>query len=126
MGSGVCFGGVVDAAFARLGLPISDLTSGQLNLASVKTIRTVAMAIGVFSGCLLGMTSLLFMDLDKKERLKKQKALGTIFATLAEEGSDLCNVERCALYIVEDDAKHVWSAAKKVRVSENIAQLRKE
>ncbi len=88
--SGVCFGGVVDAVFTKLGLPVSDMTSDQLTLGSVRAVRTTAMAVGVFSGCLLGMTSLLFMDLDKKERLKRQKELETIFATLAEEGSDLC------------------------------------
>ena len=37
-------------------------------------------------GCLLGMTSLLFMDLDKNERLKKQRELRTLFATLMEAG----------------------------------------
>ena len=36
------------------------------------------------------MTSLLFMDLDKAARLKKQKELETIFSTLAEEGTSLC------------------------------------
>jgi hypothetical protein len=40
----------------------------------------------VVLGCLLGMTSLLFMDLDKNERLKKQRELRTLFATLMEAG----------------------------------------
>ena len=34
------------------------------------------------------------MDLDKATRLKKQKELATIFGTLAEEGSELCNVDQ--------------------------------
>eukprot|EP00392_Amoebophrya_sp_AT5.2_P007760 g7775.t1 len=123
--SGVCFGGFVDAAFNKLGLPVSDLTPDQLALDSVRLVRTLAMALGVLSGCLLGMTSLLFMDLDKKERLKRQRALATIFSTLAEEGSDLCNVERCALYIVEEDQKHVWSAARKVRLNVHAKDIRK-
>ncbi|CAD7952966.1 unnamed protein product [Amoebophrya sp. A25] len=124
--SGVCFGGFVDAFFNSLGLPKADLTPDQIALDSVRFVRTVAMAIGVFSGCLIGMTSLLFMDLDKKERLKRQKALATIFSTLAEEGSDLCNVERCTLYIVEDDQQHAWSAARRIRLTINAKRIKKE
>lgn len=113
--SGVAFGGVVDAFFTRMGLPVSDMTAQQLTLPKVRFTRTFAMAVGVLSGCLLGMTSLLFMDLEKAARLKKQKELAIIFATLAEEGSELCNVERCTLYIVEDDKTHLWSAAKSLQ-----------
>ncbi|CAD7923778.1 unnamed protein product [Amoebophrya sp. A120] len=124
--SGICFGGFVDAAFNRLGLPVSDLTPDQLALDSVRIVRTMAMAVGVLSGCLLGMTSLLFMDLDKKERLKRQAKLATIFSTLAEEGSDLCNVERCSLYIVEEDQRFVWSAARKVRHTVHAKEIKKQ
>lgn len=124
--SGVCFGGFVDALFAKLGLPISDLTPDQLTLASTRTIRTVSMAIGVFSGCLLGMTSLLFMDLEKKERLRKQKELETIFATLAQEGRELGNVERCTLYMIEEDQKHCWSAARNVAKKEDFTKMKKQ
>jgi hypothetical protein len=41
---------------------------------------------GVLIGCLLGMCSLLFMDLDKGDRIKRRKELETIFSTLLEDG----------------------------------------
>ena len=66
------------------------------------------------------------MDLDKKERLKKQKQLETILATMAREGSDLCNVDRCSLYIVEDDLEHAWTAAQKLRVTDEHQTLSKK
>lgn len=113
--SGVAFGSVVDSAFAKLGVPVSDMTSDQIRLPHVRMRRTISMTVGVLSGCLLGMAvSLPFMDLDKANRLKQQKELKTIFATLAEEGSALLGVQQCTLYIVDKDQKHVWTAARNV------------
>jgi hypothetical protein len=37
---------------------------------------------GVIVGCLLGMTSLLFLDLEAAERLRRQKDLARIFSTV--------------------------------------------
>lgn len=51
--SGVAFGGMIDALFGKLGLPVADLTTDQLTLGSVRFVRTAAMALGVFSVGLL-------------------------------------------------------------------------
>jgi len=114
--SGVCFGGVVDAAFAKLGLPSYFLTSDQISLQRVRIVRTSAMVIGVAVGCLLGMSCLLFMDLDKAERLKKQKELKTIFTVLATKGSEMMNCERVILHILDKDDNdgqtYIWTMAK--------------
>lgn len=66
--SGVCFGGVVDSAVAKLGLPVSNLSAPQRALPAARLSITAGSVVGVIIGCLLGMTSLLFMDLDKAER----------------------------------------------------------
>ena len=112
--SGTVFGSAVDTAAAWLGLPAAGLTRAQCELRNVRVLSTTAASVGVVLGCLLGMTSLLFMDLDKNEvctrctcctrcsctrctrctphasllpsaqRLKKQRELRTLFATLME------------------------------------------
>eukprot|EP00397_Hematodinium_sp_SG-2012_P027181 GEMP01028541.1.p1 GENE.GEMP01028541.1~~GEMP01028541.1.p1 ORF type:complete len:445 (+),score=59.06 GEMP01028541.1:52-1386(+) len=111
--SGVCFGGVVDAFFAKIGIPPYYLTPDQLSSQHVRVVRTTAMGIGVMCGCLLGMTSLLFIDLDKADRLKKQKELKTIFKTLAEKGGDLMQCERVGLYILDKDEEHLWTMGRR-------------
>jgi hypothetical protein len=60
-------------------------------LPQVKLASTTGQCIGVVVGCLLGMTSLLFMDLERKERLKKQAELSTLFDTLLCEGTPANN-----------------------------------
>ncbi|KAF4731956.1 hypothetical protein FOZ63_011341, partial [Perkinsus olseni] len=54
-------------------------------------------------GCSLGMTQLLFMDLKKAERLKALQQCRPLFVTLMEEGHELLNCQRCALYLKVDD-----------------------
>ena len=49
------------------------------------------------------MTSLLLMDLDKSDRLKKQRELRTLFDTLMEEGHQLIGAEHCTLLLVDAD-----------------------
>ena len=80
--SGVCFGGTVEAIASSLGLPVVALTTAQQQMRTTKNVALAGSVVGVIIGCLLGMTSLLFMDLDKAERLKRQKELDTIFHTM--------------------------------------------
>ena len=47
------------------GLPSSGMTAGQLRQKRVKRMGTAAAAVGVILGCILGMVSLLFIDLDR-------------------------------------------------------------
>jgi hypothetical protein len=51
----------------NLGLPDPHLTLSQRKLPKVHFWSTFGSTVGVFSGCLLGMTPLLFMDQTKKE-----------------------------------------------------------
>jgi hypothetical protein len=60
--------GTVEAAAAKLGLPPSTITATQAQLKRVKLVTTASSAVGVVIGCLLGMSCLLFMDLEKADR----------------------------------------------------------
>merc|ERR1719199_2096244 len=66
--SGVLSGRFVEALAAKLKVAEHGLTKEQKRLPHVRRLRTAAMVLGVAVGCLLGMTSLLFMDLEKVER----------------------------------------------------------
>eukprot|EP00301_Raphidiophrys_heterophryoidea_P022729 c6824_g1_i1.p1 GENE.c6824_g1_i1~~c6824_g1_i1.p1 ORF type:complete len:445 (-),score=66.08 c6824_g1_i1:158-1492(-) len=109
--SGVCFGGGVEALATRLGLPHSGLTRKQLKQKKVKVLGTMAAALGVVFGCVLGMSSLLFMDLDKAERLKRQRELKELFCNLAIEGAESLNAERATIWLLDADKTHMWSMA---------------
>merc|ERR1712060_28405 len=61
-------------------------------------------AIGVVIGCCIGMSCLLFMDLEKVKRQEKQEALKPLFDTLMDHGHRLLNVQHCTFWLVEDDA----------------------
>ncbi|CAD7959476.1 unnamed protein product [Amoebophrya sp. A25] len=122
--SGVCFGGVVDAFCLKLGLPVPQLTSAQRTLPLVKRWSTFGAVCGVIVGCTLGMTSLLFMDLEAAERAKKNQELDTIFATVVKEGSEALGAERCSLFVVEDSV--LWTRAATGLKGEDIIKVPKE
>ena len=66
--AGTLFGNAIDAFFARLGLSPPNLSPAQRGLQRVRLVGTLSATAGVICGCLLGMTSLLLMDLEKGER----------------------------------------------------------
>ena len=107
--SGVCFGGTVDAAARKVGLPPTEITPAQAGTRRMKLLTTWAQSVGVTIGCLLGMCSLLFMDLEKKDRLKRQAEMNTLFGTLLEEGHCVLNAERCTLFLLSEDGKYLCS-----------------
>ena len=107
--SGVCFGGTVETAARKLGLPVTTVTPAQASLRSVKRFSLMAQVVGITMGCLLGMSSLLFMDLDKKDRLRRQAEMNTLFGTLMDDGNTLLNAERCTLFLTTPDGEHLCS-----------------
>lgn len=74
--AGVTFGGTVDALAAKLGLPVVDISARQRASRPAKIASTFGAAVGVVIGCFIGMTSLLFMDLDRAERCVTMCPLG--------------------------------------------------
>ena len=86
-GFGQCFsdvagnmsGGMVDAAVAKLNLPHHGLSETQLDMKVTRIWRTMGACVGVVTGCLLGMSCLLFMDTDAADRARRAKELESIF-----------------------------------------------
>jgi len=66
----------------------------------------------VICGCLIGMTSLLFMDLEKAERAKRAAELDTIFSTVLASGHGLLKCEKVTLFMVDKEKQQVWSRIK--------------
>ena len=56
----------------QLGLPSSTMTNAQLK-SKAFIFSTGCATVGVILGCVLGMTCLLFMDLEKADREKKRR-----------------------------------------------------
>jgi putative methionine-R-sulfoxide reductase with GAF domain len=107
--AGFTCGGVVDAMVSRLRLPHHHLTIEQMDLKQTRIYRTIGGCIGVVCGCLLGMTSLFWMDTTKAERLKKSKELQSIFESIMRDGSDCMECERATLWMVDDSKEELWS-----------------
>jgi len=120
-GFGQCFsdvagftcGGMVDAGVTKMRLPHHNLTLAQLDLKSARMWHTLGGCVGVVTGCLLGMSCLLFMDTDRADRAKKAKELQSIFESVLEEGHVLVGAERATLWMLEEDSttkqKTIWS-----------------
>lgn len=126
--SGVCFGGIVEAIANKLGLPAAGLSKEQLQTRTVKNVGVCGAALGVVVGCGLGMSCLLFMDLEKAERLKKQAELSTLFDTIMQHGHRIMNVEHCTLWLVEggpDEASKCVSTRARAGVGTSEDALRR-
>eukprot|EP01060_Flectonema_neradi_P034726 TRINITY_DN6198_c2_g1_i2.p1 TRINITY_DN6198_c2_g1~~TRINITY_DN6198_c2_g1_i2.p1 ORF type:complete len:398 (+),score=60.63 TRINITY_DN6198_c2_g1_i2:54-1247(+) len=100
--AGVLFGGTVEALAAKVGLQYPTMTNAQRNLRSTKIVGTVGAAIGVMIGCGLGMINLLFLDLEKADRMKRAEKMRTLFDAIMAEGWELVNCDRCTLYLIHD------------------------
>jgi len=98
--SGVCFGGTVEALANKLGLPLANLTPAQARIPRVKMLSTGSAAVGVVIGCIIGMCSLLLMDLDKADRLRRAEELEGIFDVVFTEGKELLSAEQVNLYLM--------------------------
>eukprot|EP00123_Amoebidium_parasiticum_P020377 comp4872_c1_seq1/m.985 comp4872_c1_seq1/g.985 ORF comp4872_c1_seq1/g.985 comp4872_c1_seq1/m.985 type:complete len:199 (-) comp4872_c1_seq1:8-604(-) len=85
------------------------MTPQQMNLRSARIATTGGAAIGVLCGCMLGMTSLFFIDTEKAERLKRKKELETIFNTVMLQGNGLVGAERCTLFLLDKEKGELWS-----------------
>ena len=104
---GVAFGGTIEAAALKLGLPLPGLTDAQQRLGSVKRISTLGGVCGVILGCFIGMGNLLLIDLKAAERAKKEKELAKIMQTVMEDGRSILHCDRTTLWAVEDT--ELWS-----------------
>jgi len=107
--SGIVFGGWIEAMAQRLGLPTPNVTPAQRQQIPFKVVTTAGAAVGVCFGCLLGMANLLFMNVDKAERQKKQKELDTIFEMVMSDGPKMFDCERVTLFLYDKSKEELWS-----------------
>jgi len=108
--AGVLFGGTIEAAALKLGLPTPGLSEEQNKLGIVRRISILGGVIGVITGCLLGMINLLFIDFAAAERAKKAKELEIIMKTVMEDGRNVVSCERATLWAVDEKANMLWSS----------------
>lgn len=103
--AGITCGGIVDAGVAKMNLPQHNLSPAQLDLKVTRTWHTMGGCVGVVTGCLLGMSCLLFMDTDKADRAKKAKELHSIFENVLEEGHKLIHAGTYAMKPVRQSSR---------------------
>jgi putative methionine-R-sulfoxide reductase with GAF domain len=107
--AGITSGGIVDAAVSKLKLPLHNLSQAQLDMRIARIYSTFGACVGVLTGCLLGMSVLLFMDTDRADRAKQAKELNSIFESVMDEGHALLGAERATLFMLDDKKKELWS-----------------
>ncbi len=107
--AGVTSGGIVDSAISKLRLPVHGLSQAQLDLRITRMYSTFGACAGVLTGCLLGMSILMFMDTGRVDRAKKAKELESIFDSVVKEGAKLLHAERATLFLIDDEKQELWS-----------------
>ena len=102
-------GGAVDAAVSKLRLPHHGLKEEQLEMKVSRMYSIFGACVGVVTGCLLGMSCLLFMDTDRADRARRAKELKSIFESVMGEGKSLFKAERATLFMLDEEAGELWS-----------------
>ena len=100
--SGVFSGGAVDAMASRLKLQPHQLSQQQLTLPAARGARLLGQAVGVASGCMLGLCCLFFIDADQLERERRLEELNQMFDLV--EVQSLETVER----VIGADLAVLW------------------
>lgn len=108
---GVLFGSSIAALAHNLGLKAANFSDAQKDMRVVRYYGTAGAAIGVFLGCCIGMTNLLFMDLGAKERERKEKELHTIFQTVVSSSKDILGAQTSTIWIMNSDGTELWTPA---------------
>mmetsp|Transcript_11835 Transcript_11835/g.18169 ORF Transcript_11835/g.18169 Transcript_11835/m.18169 type:complete len:319 (+) Transcript_11835:167-1123(+) len=83
--SGVAFGGVVERS---LNMKLPTLTEAQRVSSVVRNTRMAGSILGIALGCLLGATSLLFMDLEARDRQERTKDLRDVISKMILEDNE--------------------------------------
>mmetsp|Transcript_8080 Transcript_8080/g.11743 ORF Transcript_8080/g.11743 Transcript_8080/m.11743 type:complete len:319 (+) Transcript_8080:106-1062(+) len=99
--SGVAFGGVVERS---LNMKLPTLTEAQRVSSVVKNTRMAGSILGIAFGCLLGATSLLFMDLDARDRQERTKELRDVISKMILEDEETGLGKDCIMHLTSPDA----------------------
>jgi len=106
----VIFGDVIERLAVKMGLPTSGLSPRQLAHWKATTARTAGAAFGVAVGCLLGMCSLFFLDLDKRDKAERIKALQPLIVSIVDSCHALVRADHCRLWLLDKaDPRYIVS-----------------
>jgi signal transduction protein with GAF and PtsI domain len=89
----------------KLGLRKPLLDQAQLATSRARFISVSGGVIGVITGCLLGMTVLLFKDLDAADREKEETRKEELRDTVALEVRETIGAERATLWVLEEGSE---------------------
>jgi Transmembrane protein 65 len=124
--SGVIMGGSLERVLQQLNLiRTPDLSSAQRRLSVCRNVSMAGAVCGVIVGCTLGATTLLLVDLEKRNRIERAQQLQVIVGDMIalqdgggdassedEEGGSL-QTESCCIYVsnaddfqVDNDPRH--------------------
>lgn len=98
--SGVCFGGCVSSLALRLGF-YSVLSAAQQQTAKARYVATAGRIIGVIMGCLMGMTSLCFMNLEESHRLRRLKDVHPVLSTVVQRSKRALGATSCRVFLLD-------------------------
>jgi hypothetical protein len=98
--SGVIFGSTVERLLQRYDIAKSPcLSNAQRRLPLVRNVTMVAMVVGVTFGCLLGASSLLFVDLHAHERQKRTAQLKDVIMDMVNDDDLSVACQQCHIHL---------------------------
>ena len=103
------FGGTVEAFASRLGLPRHGLSYKQRELPIAKKWSTIGAALGVVCGCLLAMTQLMVMDLQREEQIQEFDQIRNVLHELLQDDAVKLHADKCLMYFVDHEKEQVWT-----------------
>lgn len=111
--SGVAFGGVVERS---LNMKLPTLTEAQRVSSVVKNTRMAGSILGIAFGCLLGATSLLFMDLEARDRQERTKELRDVISKMILEETGLG--QDCTIHLTSPEVFDINGETGRLKVQQ--------
>lgn len=97
-----------------------NVTMEQRNSSRFRFIHTTGALIGVITGCLLGLINLLIIDLERKERRKRQAEIDQIFHLVMDKGPEMFECEAATLFLHDPVEDILWS---KITTTKHMVQV---
>jgi len=107
--SGTLFGGVIDAAAAKVGVRQPRVTPEQRLQTKFRYFTTGGSLLGVIFGCFAGMINLLFLDLKKRQRMEEHEKLEHIFKVVMERGPNMFDCEAVSMFLYDPEDDVLWT-----------------
>ena len=99
--SGVLCGGTLERFLHKMKMIRSPgLTEAQRHLTASRNVAMAGSVVGVILGCMLGACSLLFLDLEAHERVRRAAALHNVVTCMLSDSPDSCiECDACTVYL---------------------------